>query len=254
MEEKIPLSVVILTKNSQEMVEDCLKSVFGWVEEIIVVDDMSIDRTKEIVKKYTDKIFIKKWIKEGVQRNFAYSQAKNTWVLTLDPDERVTLELKKELEEIFTNNNIEFSGFSVSMKTYLGEHWIRWGGWYVAKLKIFRKDKFRYEEAEIHPRAFLEGKEGRLKADIIHLNYQDFSQYIEKTNIQSTLEAKKWLRDKRKMNFFIASLRTVDRFVRMFFRKKGYRDGFLGFMVAYISGLYQILSYAKYWELKKKKL
>ncbi len=249
---KVPISVVIITRNVENYIRDCLESV-KWADEIVICDNFSTDKTKAIVSEYTDRILTRAWDMEGKIRNFAYSQAKNKWILTLDPDERITPELRKELEEIFANNdNIEFSGFSVPMKTYLGERWIRWGGWYVAKLKIFRKDKFRYEEAEIHPRAFLEGKEGRLKRDIIHLNYRDFSQFIEKTNIQSTLEAKKWLRDKRKMNFLIAFRRAVERFVKMFFRKKGYRDGFLGFMVAYVSALYQILSYAKYWEMKKK--
>jgi len=248
---KVPISVVIITRNVEDYIRDCLESV-KWADEIIICDNFSTDNTKTIASEYTDKILTRAWDMEGKIRNFAYSHAKNNWILSLDPDERATPELKKELEKIFAHNNIEFSGFFVQMKHYLGEHWIRWGGWYAGRLKIFRKDKFRYEEAEVHPRAFLEGKEGRLKADIIHLNYRDFSQCIEKTNIQSTLEAKKWLRDKRKMNIFIAFWRAGDRFLRMFLRKKGYREGFLGFMMAYISSLYQILSYAKYYEMKKQ--
>lgn len=246
--EKLPISVVVITRNVEEYIRGCLESV-KWADEIVVFDNFSTDKTREICAEYTDKIFVELWDMEGKYRNRAYAQAKNRWILTLDPDERVTPQLQQELKEIL-NKGTEYTAFSIPMRTYIGNYWIRHGGWYSAKMKAFRNDKFRYEEAEIHPRAFLEGKEGRLKGDIIHYNYRDFAQFIEKTNEQAGLEAKKWLRDRRRMSFWIALRRAIERFIKTYLLKKGFKDGFVGFMVAYVSGLYQILSYAKYWEMK----
>jgi len=251
----IPLSVVTLTKNSKEIIDDCLKSVSGWVGEIIIVDDMSTDGTAEAVKKYTDKIFSRKWDREGSHRNVAYAKAKYDYILSLDSDERVTPELKEEIIKIFTDGPA-YNGYNIPHRNFIGSYWIRYGGWYPnAKLKLFRKDKFKYEEeAEYHPRAFLEGKTFTLRNDIIHYAYRDFKNLFSKLNHQTDFEAKKWLRDKRKMSFSLCMVKIFSRFMKYYFVKKGYKDGFIGFMMACASGFYQIMTYAKYWEMKTGKL
>jgi glycosyltransferase involved in cell wall biosynthesis len=250
MAEKVPLSVVIVVKNGQEIIEDCLKSVYGWAAEIVVVDDMSIDRTVEIVKKYTDKIYSKKWVFEGAHRNFAYAQATNEYVLSLDSDERVTPELQEEIRNLFKEGP-KFNGYNIPHRNFIGTHWIRYGGWYPnAKLKMFRRDQFKYEEeAEYHPRAFMEGKTYTLKSDIIHYAYRDFNNLFAKLNSQTDFEARKWIRDKRKMSFSICQGKIVSRFIKFYFVKQGYKEGFVGFMMALASGLYQLMTYAKYWEM-----
>ncbi len=254
MKEKLPISIVIITRNVAQDIKDCLESV-KWADEIVVIDNHSTDNTKEIVAEYTDKIYTDTWDKEGSIRNRAYQRARNEWVLTLDPDERVSAGLKEQIAD-FLKAGSPYDAYSVSMKNFFGRsYWIKHGGWYPAsRVKIFKKSKFRYEDAEIHPRAYLDGKEGRLKGDIIHYCYQDFSQVVAKMNVQSTLEAKKWLRDKRKMNFGIALTRVFSRFFKMFIQKKGFKDGLIGFMMAWQWATYQILSYAKYWQMKNQKL
>lgn len=249
----IPVSVVVLTKNSQDIIEDCLRSVSDWVQEIVVVDDQSTDQTLEIAKKYTDKIFIKKWIKEGAHRNLASSKASCGYILSLDSDERVTPELKEEITKVFKEGPA-YVGYNIPHRNYIGSYWIRYGGWYPnAKLKLFRKDKFKYEEeAEYHPRSFLEGKTYTLKADIIHYAYKDFKNLISKLNHQTDFEAQKWIRDRRKMNFPICLEKMVSRFIKYYFIKKGYKDSFIGFTMAFVSGLYQFITYGKYRELKGK--
>ena len=251
MSEKVPLSCVIITKNESLHIEPCLKSVYAWADEIIVVDDQSLDNTVDLARKYTDRVFSRKMDIEGRHRNWAYSQAVNNWVLSLDADERVTEELKAEISEVLRSQTTH-SGFSIPRRNLLGNYWLRWGGQYpAAQLKLFKKDKFKWEEAHVHPRAFLDGSCGHLKGDIIHYSWRDFAHFFDKVNSQSTLEAKKWIYSKRKMSLPHAIWRTVDRFFRRFFRKKGYKDGFYGFMVAISDSLYQILSYAKYWEMKR---
>jgi glycosyltransferase involved in cell wall biosynthesis len=251
--DKISLSVVTLTKNSEGIIEDCLKSVCDWAGEIIIVDDMSTDKTLEIVSKYTDKIHIKKWEREGSHRNYAYALAKFDYVLSLDSDERVSPELRDEIIKIFKEGP-KYVGYNIPHRNFIGDYWIKHGGWYPnAKLKMYAKKSFKFEEeAEYHPRAFLDGPSYTLKSDIIHYAYRDFRNLFSKLNHQTDFEAKKWLRDKRKMSFSLCMIKAWSRFMKFYFTKNGRKDGFIGFMMALASSAYQLMTYAKYWEAKTK--
>jgi len=253
--ERINLSVVVLTKNSSAIIEDCLKSVSDWVSDIVVVDDMSTDNTLEIVKKYTNNIQVRKWDREGAHRNYAYSLARCDYILSLDSDERATPELRDEIINIFKEGP-KFLGYNIPHRNFIGNYWIRYGGWYPnAKLKMYSKKDFRYEEeAEYHPRAFLEGKTFTLKSDIIHYAYRDFQNLFSKLNHQTDFEAKKWIRDGRKMSFGLCMVKAISRFIKFYYTKKGKKDGFIGFMMALASSAYQLMTYAKYWEIKNKKI
>ncbi|MFH0762769.1 MAG: glycosyltransferase family 2 protein [Candidatus Omnitrophota bacterium] len=252
MRDKLPLSVVIITKNEESNIKECLESV-KWADEVIVVDDNSADRTVEIARGYTDRIFKREMDIEGRHRNWAHSQARNNWILSLDADERVTPELREELSALFSKP-CEFRAFAIPRRNYIGDHWVRHGGWYPsAQLKLFRKEYFRWEEAGVHPKPILDGSCGKLNNDLIHYSYKGFEDFVNKMNKQTTLEAIKWVKDKRRMTKAKAFWRAYDRFMRTYFSKKAYREGFMGFMVAYFAGLYQMLSYAKYWELLRDK-
>jgi len=249
-EKKYPLSVVTLTKNSADKIRDCLESI-KWCDDIVVVDDFSKDSTLEIVKEYTDNICQRKWENEGIHRNFAYSKAKNEYILSLDSDERATPELKEDLIKLI-EDGFKFNGYNIPHRNYMGDTWIQHGGWYPnKKLKLFKKSEFRYGEEEYHPPAIMEGERQDLKGEIIHYAYKNIADMVNKINHQTNFESKKWYRDKRKMSLARAIRKSIDRFLRAFFRKQGHKDGFLGFIMAIMGGFYQILSYAKYWEMKK---
>ena len=246
---KVPLSVVVLTKNEENNIEECLSSVQGWVDEIIVVDDESSDHTVALAQKYANKILFQKMHNEGAHRNWAYAQARNEWILSLDADEHVTEELKEEIGQMIPNTT--YHAFSIPLRNYLGNYWVKHSGWYPAgKLRLFMKSRFKYEEVQVHPRVFLNGETGHLTKDIVHKGYPDFEHFLASLNRQTTLEAKKWITTGREMSFGKALWRTLDRFPRIFIRKKGYKDGLVGFMIALFASFYQILSYAKYWEMK----
>ena len=258
---KLPLSVVIIAKNEEKRIKACLASVLGWVDEVIVVDDESTDQTRKIAQDLGAKVLVRRMEIEGAHRNWANSQARNKWVLSLDADERVTPELKKELFSLFSQQKLPYGAYTIPRKNFIGNYWIRWGGMYpAAQLKLLNKLEFKWEEAQVHPRAFLDGPCGHLKQPLLHYTYRDFGDFLAKLNKQTTLEAQKWIgvfktnpkKANYKMNFIHALWRMFDRFIRTYFAKKGYRDGFIGFMLAYFSSLYQIVSFAKYWELKRK--
>jgi glycosyltransferase involved in cell wall biosynthesis len=244
---KIPLSVVIIAKNEEPNIEEALKSVYGWADEVIVVDDNSTDKTGQISGKYA-RVLTRKMENEGIHRNWAYAQAKNSWVLSLDADEKVTPELQEEINrQISSTVN---AAFDIPLRNYIGNRWVKYGGWYPAsKVRLFLKEKFRYEEVQVHPRVFIEGTCGHLTKDIIHKGYPDLEHFLGSVNRQTTLEAQKWFDTGRKFTFGLMLWRATDRFCRRYLVKQAYRDGMYGFVIAYFDSLYQFLSYVKYREI-----
>ncbi|KJJ83354.1 glycosyltransferase, group 2 family protein [Candidatus Omnitrophus magneticus] len=246
---KTPLTVVVITKNEEENINDCLASA-EWADEIIVVDDESRDKTIEIAKKYTDKIYSRKMDNEGRHRNWAYAKASNDWVLSLDADERITEQLAEEVTNLLKGSPV-YKAYTIPRRNFIGKYWLKYGGEYpAAQTRLFLKKEFKYEEAEVHPRALLDGDTGHLKGDIIHYSHSDIADYLKSLNSHTTLEAKKWYAQGRKMSLFHALWRAFDRcFYRRIIRKQGYKDGIYGWTVAIFSGFYQIVSYLKYREM-----
>jgi glycosyltransferase involved in cell wall biosynthesis len=248
----LKLSVVILTKNEEKNIRDCLISVAGWADEIVVVDDESSDNTLAIARDFTTKIISRKMDIEGRQRNFAYSCARNLWVLSLDADERVTQALKAEIETVLSAD-ATYNGFTIPRRNFMGNYWVKYGGWYPSpQLKLFRKDKFRYEEVSVHPRAFMDEPCGHLRSDIMHYSYRNLEDFLNKLNNQTTREAEKWFRQNKPMTLVRFIWRSYDRFIRSYFTRQGYKDGVFGLAVAFFAGLYQFVSYLKYQELAGK--
>lgn len=246
--DKLPISVVVITRNEEENIAECLKSV-SWADEIIVLDDNSTDKTVTIAKQFTDKVFTRKMEIEGIHRNYAYSLAKNEWVLSLDADERASLSLEEELRELF-KNPIKDKAYTIPIKTFIGTRWIRYSGWYPApKVRLFEKKSFKYEEAQVHPRVFIQGSCGHLTKDILHYSYRNFHDFFESLNNQTTLEAKKWFKERRKINFLKMYRKALSRFIKGYIQKAGFRDGLLGFIISWAGALYQFMSYIKYWEI-----
>ncbi len=251
--EKPALSVVIIAKNEEKRLEDCLKSA-AFAAEIIVVDDESTDRTVEIAEKLGAKVFKRKMDIEGRHRNWAYEQATQPWALSLDADERITPELAKEITGIIAKNDPEFICYSIPIKTFIGPEWIQGAGYYPAgKTRMFRKGQFRYEEARVHPRVIYSGKCGHLKGDILHYSCQTLEQWIGKFNRETTLEADKWVTDGRKVKLGTSIRKTFDRFFKNYFLKDGIKHGFMGFLMSVFHGLYQLFAYAKYREMMRDK-
>ena len=135
----------------------------------------------------------------------------------------------------------------------MGQVWVRYGGMYPsAQLRLFHRDKFKYDElAEVHPQAYMKDPRGALKSDVLHYTYRNFTDAIAKLDRQTDLEARKWFRENRKVGTFSIIRKTIDRFWRSYFNKKGYKDGVIGLFLAVNSGMYQFLSFAKYWEMKR---
>jgi len=248
---EVPLSVVIITKNEASRIEDCLKSV-AWAAEIIVVDDFSTDETVTLAKQFAAKVIVRKMDTEGRHRNFAYERATQPWILSLDADERIPVELAEEIRTLLAGSP-DCNGYAIPRKNFLGSRWVRYGGMYPsAQLRLFKRGEFKYEdEAEVHPRAFMKDPRGNLKNPLLHYTYRHFTDAVAKLNRQTDLEAKKWFRENRKGGVIAMTRKAIDRFWRAYFKKEGKKDGVPGLFLAVLSGMYQFLSYVKYWEMKR---
>lgn len=255
-DKKQPVSVVIIAKNEEKRLGDCLRSV-AWAHEVVVIDDESTDRTAELARSHGAKVFPRAMDIEGRQRNFGFEQATQPWILSLDSDERVTPELAQEVgvEISRYDDDAGVTGFAIPIKTFIGSRWIKGAGYYPArKTRIFRKGKMRYEEARVHPRALYEGKILELNGDILHYSCDNLGQFILKFNRETTLEAEKWILDKRKIGLLKALRKTVDRFLKNYLLKGGWSDGLMGYVMSLFHGLYQLITYAKYREMKNTRV
>ena len=243
----IPLTATIITFNEEKNIRDCLESV-KWCSEIVVIDSGSTDRTVEIAREYTDRIVVTDWPGHVQQKNRAIDAAPTDWVLSLDADERATPELRQEVERVLTEEPKE-AGFSVRRKTrYLGQ-WILHGGWYPdRKVRLFDRRRARWGGINPHDHVYADGATPELDADLLHYTYENMTHHLRTIDFFTEIAARE--KDERGKGSPLIGMitRPPGRFVRMYLIKRGYRDGFAGFVVAGLGALYVFLKYAKLWE------
>jgi glycosyltransferase involved in cell wall biosynthesis len=241
------ITVIIPCYNNEEIIRDCLETV-KWADEILVCDSYSTDRTLEIVKEYTDKIIQHKYINSAIQKNWAIPQAKNEWVLIIDTDERVSLELKNEILSILKSHT-DFDGFKIPRANYSFGKYLKHGGyWPDYQLRLFKRDKGMYQPREVHAHMIVDGKIGYLKNPIIHLPERRVSQVIEKYFLRyAKWEAKERLKRENPSIFkLIFSPPAV--FTYRYILKMGFLDGVAGFVAACFWTIYIFLTYLYMWQ------
>lgn len=249
---KIPVSVAIITKNEEKNIRDALESVKDF-EEIIVVDSFSQDKTIDICKKYTDKIFQIEWSGFYFQKQFAIDRATLPWVLVLDADERVTEPLKKEIMEKINEHDID--GYLIPRKNFFLGRWIKYSGWWPDyTLRLFKRNKGKMEKREVHEKIIIDGKTDYLKEPILHYTYDSIEDFIKKMQKYSTLsaieiQAQNPSKYKILIKMIISPFFT---FFKMFILRLGFLDGLRGFILAVFYSFYSFLKYAKAWEKQCK--
>ncbi|MBN1397887.1 MAG: glycosyltransferase family 2 protein [Bacteroidetes bacterium] len=247
------LSVVVITKNEEKNVRDCLDSV-SWADEIIVVDAGSTDRTVDIVKEYSKKVFSRPWDGYGAAKNFGIAQCSGEWVLSIDADERITPELRDEILGNIENDNIKISAFSVPRRANFMGKWIYRCGWYPGRItRVFRRSKGRFTEEKVHERLEIEGIVVSLKSDLLHYTDPDLKSYFNKFNKYTSLAAEELMDRGKKFSLIKLIANPVWIFFRMYILKRGFLDGIPGFILCVLSANYVFTKYAKLWEHSKQK-
>ncbi len=247
------ISAAIITFNEEKNIRQCLESI-KWVDEIIVVDSLSTDRTAEICRHYTDRVIQRPWPGHVKQKQFALEQATGDWILSLDADERLSPEAVEEIKSRVLNGPSSVDGFIFPRQAYYLGRWIKHGGWYPdSKLRLVRKGKALWGGQDPHDKLILNGEAERLQGKILHYVYSNITQQLKTVDSFSTVSAEQWHRQGKRFNLFLLLVRPPIRFLEMYLWKRGFLDGTAGFIIAVVSSYYVFLKYCKLWELKKIK-
>jgi len=248
------LSVIVIAKNEEQMIGDCLKSVRQLADEIILVDSGSTDKMVDIAREYgakiinlpSEKLEFAKW------RNAGLKEAKGSWVFYLDADERVTPDLQEEIQ--FAIEKKEYIAYQIPRRNfYLGKEMHYGGAWPDYVKRLFLKEKLKKWVGELHEDPVFEGEMGRLKNPIVHITHRDLSSMVEKTCQWSKIEAEllykaghppvTWWRILRIMltEFWLRGVRL-----------QGWRDGTVGWIEIIFQMFSRFVTYGRLWELQKK--
>tara|TARA_R110002050_G_scaffold100580_1_gene208077 strand:+ start:7098 stop:7868 length:771 start_codon:yes stop_codon:yes gene_type:complete len=254
---KYKLSAFILTFNEERMIEKCLKSLF-WVDEIIVVDSGSTDATLEICQKYDVKIFHKDFEGFGEQKQFALEQTSNEWVLSLDADEILTNELITELQNSL-DHDPKIDGYYLKRKNVFLDKVFNFGPeskQYV--LRLFKKNKGKFDGLKVHESIILEGNTKKLTAHFLHFKTRSLDSYIERLNRYASISAENKYLKSEKYSILGIFIRVSFEFFRKYILELNILNGKEGFywsyLTAYYLGLKCIKTNEQYKSVKKQLL
>ena len=256
LSDRSTISVVISAYNEETMLPDCLKSV-AWADEIIVIDNSSTDKTASVAKKHGARVFTRpNNVMLNINKNYGFTKATGDWILNLDADERVSEELKQEIEEItnyelrITNNSI--AGYIIPRKNIIFGKWIKHTGWYPDyQLRLFRKESGSFPEHHIHEKIVVAGEVKTLNGQVIHENYQTVSQFIEKLNRYTDNEAEQIMKNGYVFSYLDIMRMPKEEFFRRYFSQQGYLDGFHGLVLSVLMAFYHSIVFVKVWEKQR---
>ncbi len=242
------ISAIIITYNEEKNIRRCLSSA-DWANEIVVVDSGSTDDTKKIASEFTRRIFDIKWEGFGKAKDFAKDKATHRWILSLDADEMVTEDLRKEIQRAIESEEA-FDGYYIPRKSNFLGKWIRHGGWYPDYvLRLFKKDKAKFNHSAVHEKVEVEGKIGYIRHDLLHYTDPNFDHYLGKLNKYTSLGAKELFRKGKRATFMDIVFRPLMVFFKIYFAKKGFLDGLHGLILAFSSAFHVFSKYVKLWHL-----
>lgn len=230
------LSVVIITKNEEYFIADAIKSSL-FADEVIILDSGSIDRTCEIAKELGAKVYQNEWLGFGPQKNRAVELAKNNWVFVLDSDERITEELKDEI--VTTLKEPQFNGYFIArLNNFFGKNIKNCGLYPDYSIRLFNKNYGKFNDVSVHESVQLTSKAAHLKNHMIHLAYESIEEFIQKQNRYSSLNHKK-------KSLIKAIINPYWTFFKLYILKKGFLDGWHGFVISKLYAQYTFWKYIK---------
>lgn len=252
MGKEINLSAVVITYNEEKNIDRCLSSLKDVADEIVVVDSFSTDNTKSICESHGVKFIEHKFDGHIEQKNWAITQAKHQYVLSLDADEALTRELKESILEV--KNNWTADGYHFNRLTYYCGHWVRHCGWYPdKKLRLWDTTKGNWGGVNPHDTFIMKNGAStkHIKGDLLHYSYYSINQHIQQVNYFTDIAAKAYHKKGKKSNIFLILFSPWLKFIKSYFIKLGFLDGFYGLIISIISSHETFLKYVKLKVLQK---
>ena len=247
-----PLSVIITTLNEADNIEAVMASV-ARADEILVIDSFSEDGTRSIAEKNGATVLQRAYQGPADQKNWAIPQARNEWVLILDADERVPPALWNEIQQLLSQEKIDFDGYWINRQNYFMGQKRNYSGWQGdAVIRLIRRDVCRYDDKQVHEEIRTDGvKIARLSQKMDHYTFKNATHFLEKMRRYGEWSAKDHLEKTKAIGLLQLWGKPLFRFIKHFFLQRGFLDGRVGFIISAIMAWGVFLRYLYMFELKK---
>lgn len=249
------LSVIIIARNEENLIVDCIESV-KFADEIIVIDNASTDRTKEVAEHFGARVINFKSDDFSILRSVGLRTAKTKWVLYIDADERVSQELKKSILSQMSLSRVPPAAFFIQRKNfYFGS--LEKNEWpYIEKIeRLFRREKLKRWQGRLHESPVIEGEIGNLDGFLNHYTHRDLTSMVAKTLVWSKVEAQlRFKANHPKMSLWRFPRVMITAFYNSYVKQKGYKVGTIGLMESIYQAYSMFMTYARLWELQQKEL
>ncbi|MCL7487664.1 MAG: glycosyltransferase family 2 protein [Desulfobulbaceae bacterium] len=250
-EVRIPISVVIITKNEEEKLPGCLESI-SFADDVVVVDSGSSDRTVEIAKSYGARVFVEPWQGFSYQKQFAVDHGMYDWVFILDADERIPEETASQLSQILKESCLDVNGFSFRRKNYFHGSWVKHCGWWPNRvLRLVDRRKGSFDGRSVHESWVANGPVKALDCAIIHLSFRNYSEMITKLDLYTNIGACDLYGKNRNSSALKPITHGLWMFLKVYILEQGFRDGFDGLVISLMHGAGSFFKYAKHREITK---
>ena len=250
--EQLPMTVVIIALNEEGNIARAITSVTGWVSEVLVYDSGSTDKTREIAESLGAKVIRGPWLGFGATKKQAALVAKNQWILSIDADEEVSLDLQKEITSKFKDLNPEVA-YKLPRLSYFLNRWIKHGGWYPDyQVRLFNKTFSNWNAQEIHEK--VEAKlYDSLSSCLNHYVFRDIAHQVQTNNKYSGLQAEQMQKNNKSFSWFHFFTKPCVKFIECYILKLGFLDGWAGFVIAKSASYSVFLKWSKLYELENLK-
>jgi glycosyltransferase involved in cell wall biosynthesis len=254
------ITACILARNEERRIEDALRSLQGWTDQVLLIDNESEDRTVEIARRYTDEILTAPVAANfDAARNLAIEAATGGWIFYLDADERVPPRLGPVLRRLVREEGEQFEALVVPFRHYFCGQWMQHSGWWpgYCRPQLLKKGRFRYNE-RLHSGVRVEGRTCYFPCEdpelaIVHYSYDDLHHYLEKLNRYTDGEAESLLADGKSHAWQAMLAHFVHDWQQYYERGRADLDGMHGFVLAFMSAFYRFASRAKLWDLRRQR-
>jgi glycosyltransferase involved in cell wall biosynthesis len=248
MNQRTPVSVCLIAGNEARRIRAALESVSGWVEEIIVLlnDDVN-DGTDRIAESFGAKVFREPWKGHIAQKNSAVQKATQKWLLGLDADEAVSPALRSEIQELFAQPDKPqpFAAYSFPRCTNYCGRWIRHGDWYPDRqTRLWLRGRAEWGGVNPHDKLIVNGRVARLQHDLLHFTNESIAHHLSKIAPFQAVFVKDRRASGRPVNIFELTLRPFWRFIRAYFLRRGFLDGWQGYYIAKFNAFSTLTKYA----------
>lgn len=245
------ITVTIITLNEEENIKACIESAWKVADEIIVVDSLSTDKTREIAENLGARVYEHRYLGDGLQKDYGVQFAENDWILHMDADERLDDLMIEEIQGI-NYAETPYDAFAFPRKNYLGARWQK--VWYPDYMvRLYNKDRCRFSPIIVHTSLTTKNYK-RMTGHIIHYSFKDLSDCIVRADRYSKLDAKILFENNRKVSAWDPAIHGATSFVKFFFLKKGFAYGHDGLTASLIGALRSYLKYAHVLEMRRNAL